>query len=109
MIEIKVKPLSVNEAWQGKRFKTTKYEAYEKLVSVLLPSLKIPPPPYRVYYEFGFSNIQADWDNPIKSFQDVLQKKYKFDDKHIFEAHVKKTIVKKGCEYVKFNIEHLPV
>jgi hypothetical protein len=40
---IKIKPLSVNKAWQGKRFKTNEYKQYEKEVSLLLPShLKIP-------------------------------------------------------------------
>jgi len=104
---IKIKPLSVNEAWKGKRFKTDKYSMYEKILLILLPKISIPSPPYKVFYEFGLSNIQSDWDNPIKSFQDVLQKKYGINDKHIFEANVKKTIVKKGDEFIKFRIDRM--
>ena len=38
-----IKPLSVNEAWQGKRFKTNSYKSYEKDVMRLLPAnLEIP-------------------------------------------------------------------
>jgi len=33
-----------------------------------------------------------------------LQKKYKFNDYEIYELNVKKVIVKKGQEYIKFNI-----
>lgn len=104
MVNVKIKPLSVNQCWQGKRFKTPKYKQYEKALLLMLPKIKLPLPPYKVYYEFGFSNSLSDWDNPIKPFQDVLQKKYNFDDRHIFEATVKKTKVKKGEEYIKFEI-----
>ena len=47
----------------------------------LLPSIKLPEPPYTVYYEFGFSSAASDIDNPVKLLQDILQKKYSFDDK----------------------------
>lgn len=109
MIEVKVKPLSVNEVWRGKRFKTDAYKNYEKLLLFKLPKITpFPEPPYRIDFEFGFSNRASDWDNPCKPLQDVLQKKYGFDDKHIFEASVKKVLVKKGEEYFKFQISSLP-
>lgn len=106
-IALDIKPLSVNKAWQGKRFKTGDYEAYEKLMLLSLPAMRIPDPPYRIYYEFGMSNKLADWDNPVKPTQDCLQKKYKFNDNEIYEAHVRKRVVKKGKEYIKIRIEHL--
>lgn len=102
-----VKPLSVNEAWQGRRFKTDKYEAYERLVYYMLPAGKLPEPPYKIYYEFGFSNERCDYDNPCKPLGDILQKKYHFDDSEIYEAHIVKKIVKRGKEYIKIKIEHL--
>ncbi len=74
-IQIHTKPLSVNEAWQGKRFKTKKYKAYEKELMLLLPNkYEIPEGDLQVRYEFGL-NIMADWDNPVKPLQDILQKK----------------------------------
>lgn len=107
-LRINIKPLSVNEAWQGKRFKSDRYKAYEMEMLLRLPAGHIPNPPYKVYYEFGFSNTLADFDNPCKPLGDILQKKYGFNDNQIYEAHIKKVIVKRGHEYVYVKIEHLP-
>ena len=75
MILVKVKPLSVNRAWQGKRYKTAEYANYEYGILWILPKIKIPKPPFKVSYEFGFSSRGSDIDNPVKCFQDVLVKK----------------------------------
>lgn len=107
MTKINIKPISVNECWQGKRFKTPKYNVYEKTMLLLLPKIKLPQPPYAVYYEFGFSSANSDLDNPIKPLQDILQKKYLFNDKDIFEMVVKKFKVKKREEYLKFEIKSI--
>ena len=101
---IQIKPLSVNEAWQGRRFKTPKYTGYEKELLLKLKPLPLPEPPYEISFTFGLSNINADWDNPVKPFQDILQKKYKFNDKDIMRAVVNKIIVPKGSEFISFNI-----
>jgi Holliday junction resolvase RusA-like endonuclease len=105
MNRIKIKPLSSNDAWKGRRFKTDLYKNYEKaLLFKLDKGFKLPEAPYEIHFEFGFSNKASDWDNPIKSFQDILQKKYKFNDKDIYRAVVEKKIVPKGEEYVQFDI-----
>ena len=104
---INIKPLSVNEAWKGRRFKTDKYKSYEMEMFYRLPSIKLPDPPLKVYYEFGFSRTNCDIDNPVKTIQDILQKKYGFDDKDIFEMVVKKVKVKTGEEYLKFEFKNL--
>ena len=106
-LNIPVKPLSVNDAWQGRRFKSDAYEAYEIEMLVRLPAGHLPPPPYRVYYEFGFSNKRCDFDNPCKPLGDILQKKYGFDDNEIYDAHIVKKVVKRGKEYIKVKIEHM--
>lgn len=108
-LAVRMKPLSVNDAWQGKRFKTDAYKAYETEMLLRLPPGEIPPPPYKVYYEFGFSNRQSDFDNPCKPLGDILQKKYGFNDSAIYEAHIVKRIVPKGNEYVFVRIEHIEV
>lgn len=106
MIEIKIKPLSVNIAWRGRRFKTLRYKEYEKELMYKLPkSLKIPEGKLKLYVEFGMSRA-SDWDNPIKPFVDVLQKKYHFNDNRIFEARVIKKISKEP--YINFEIITLP-
>ena len=103
-MRIAIKPLSVNQCWQGKRFKTNKYKNYEKELMYRLPVLKLHPPPYHLILKFGFSSKLADWDNPVKPFQDILQKRYNFDDRDIFKATVEKEIVKKGSEFIDFKI-----
>lgn len=107
MIKLELKPLSVNTAWQGRRYKTKEYEQYERNALLLLPDFKLPGPPYKLTIEFGFSNKASDIDNPLKTTLDILCKKYKFDDKDVYELNVKKVIVKKGAEYSQFKIEAL--
>lgn len=104
MQTIKIKPLSVNEAWQGRRFKTEKYKQYEKDLSLLLKPIKIlNPKRIMIEVEFGVSAL-SDIDNPIKPMLDILQKKYKFNDRDVFYLIVKKRIVKKGYEFIELDI-----
>lgn len=102
--KIDLPPLSANKAWKGRRFKTKEYQQYELAVSLLLPKFVLPATNLKLSYEFGFSNKASDLDNPVKMFQDILCKKYNFDDREIYELVVKKKIVEKGKEYIKFSI-----
>jgi Holliday junction resolvase RusA-like endonuclease len=105
MMRIDIKPLSVNQAWKGRRIKTKQYKDYEKALLLLLPkTYKIGEPPYHVEYIFGFSSVLSDVDNPVKLVQDILQKKYKFNDKDIQSFCATKEKVKKGEEYFSFEI-----
>ena len=108
-MKIKIKPLSVNECLQGRRFKTPKYKTYERELMLKLKPLELPKPPFEVYYKFGFSSKLSDYDNPIKPMQDILQKHYNFDDRDIFKAVVEKEIVKKGEEFIEFSIKHFDI
>lgn len=103
---LKIKPLSVNEAFQGKRFKTDKYNCFIQKMHFLLPmSILIPDEKnIKLAIEFGFSSKASDIDNCLKTFIDCLVKKYKVDDRFIYELHVFKTIVKKGEEFIKFKV-----
>jgi len=112
---VQIKPMSMNQAWRAvpvknrpgiaRNVKSRPYRKYEMDVSLQLPAtFKLPPPPYAIYLEFGLSNKNADWDNPIKPFVDILQARYKFNDKEIRTALVTKVIVTKGQEYVRWDI-----
>lgn len=105
VVFVPVKPMSVNDAWQGRRFKTIQYKEYERTVRSCLPLMNLPQAPYKISYEFGFSNGASDIDNPVKLFTDILQKFYGFNDKDIHELNVKKSRAVKGVEFVKFKIE----
>lgn len=104
MIRLNIKPLSVNNCWQGKRFKTPAYTAYEKQLLLMLKPMKLPDAPYRLKLRFGFSNKASDIDNPVKPILDILQKRYKFNDKEVYELISEKEIVKKGGEYFSFEM-----
>lgn len=103
MIHIQLKPLSINEAWRGRRTKTEKYKEYEWNCFTYLPKdYEVPEGKLVAMYEFGIAT-QADWDNPVKALQDILQKKYGFNDKDIMLAIVKKTVVKNGKGFFRFD------
>lgn len=103
-MKIDIKPLSVNEAWKGRRFKTDKYKKYESDVLKQLRPLKIPDGNLDIHIYVGFSNKQSDIDNAAKPFIDILQKKYGFNDSRIYQLSMYKQIVPKGQEYIAFDI-----
>ena len=107
MIKVNIKPLSVNNAWRGRRFKTEDYKQYEKDLAILLPKMKVPFGELEVWYEFGLSSKNADGDNCIKQFQDIISSCYGFNDRQIYKWNIEKVIVKKGEEYIKFKISKL--
>lgn len=106
-MRLNIKPLTVNQAWQGKRYKTPKYNKYINDVCMLLKPLEIPQGYLQLYIIFGLSSKNADIDNPIKCFVDCLQKKYGFNDRMIKRLIVEVDNCKKGDEYIEFSIEPL--
>lgn len=107
-MRINIKPLSVNQSWQGKRFKTPKYIQYENDVLFMLPKLDIPKNILlELTLKVGFSNKASDLDNICKPFQDILQKKYGFNDSQIYRLVMEKVIVNKGNDFIEFEIKEL--
>jgi len=108
MITLNIKPLSVNSAWKGKRYKSKAYDAYTKYIGLLLntegKNVVIPEGNLFIKFVFGFSNAAADLDNPIKPILDLLQQRFSFNDSRVYRIEVEKQIVKKGSEFVKFQI-----
>ena len=104
-MKINIKPLSVNDAWKGRRFKSNKYKAYELELWYKLPALKIPKGiKLELTINVGFSSAGSDLDNICKPFQDVISKKYKFNDNQIYRLIMNKEIVKKGSEFISFEL-----
>ena len=102
---IKIKPLSVNDAWKGQRFKTTAYKHYEQLLGLLLRPLTIPEGKLKLTLIWAFSSAGSDIDNPCKPCIDILQKKYGFNDSRIHKLDLEKTKVKKGDEFIYLLID----
>ena len=105
---VNIKPLSVNQVWQGRRFKTPKYKAYEKEMLLKLPNLNLNTKALlSVDITFGYSTRASDIDNGLKPFLDCLQKKYGINDNKIYSLNVTKEIVKKGDEFIQFSIKEI--
>jgi len=107
MIKLNIKPLSANEAFKGRKFRTAKYDKYIKDMMLLLPNSLVVPndKPLSIFIEFGYSSSLSDIDNGLKPFIDCLQKKYNFNDKLINELNVRKIKVSKGYEHIIFEIK----
>ena len=105
---VNIKPLSVNQVWQGRRFKTPLYKAYEKEMLLKLPNLNLNTKALlSVDITFGYSTRASDIDNGLKPFLDCLQKKYGINDNKIYSLNVTKEIVKKGDEFIQFSIKEI--
>lgn len=91
-IEIPLKALSSNDAWQGRRFKTPAYQRYERDVLTLLPRIATITGEVEIFYNFFLKNWKrTDNDNLIKCLQDCLVKgRIIEDDRKVREFHVRK-------------------
>lgn len=105
--KVDIKPLSVNEAWKGRRFKTGKYKQYEDLMSLALPKghQLADNGQLSLGLSIGVSSKNADLDNVCKPFLDILQKKYGFNDRYVYKIEMEKVDVVKGKEFIEFKIE----
>ena len=70
----------------------------------MLCPMDVPEGDLELHLKWGFSSAGSDWDNPIKPFQDCLQKKYSFNDNRVIRAVTEKVKVKKGEEFIQFEI-----
>ena len=102
---IKVKPMSVNQSYLGRKVKSAAYHKYEKLV---LSILEFDPVPEKglleIDFVFGVSSKLADLDNPIKALMDLLQKLHTFNDNRVFKLSAVKKLVPKGEEFFHYSI-----
>lgn len=104
MYHLKIKPLSLNCAYRGRRFETQLLRDFKKEVFYLAPKIKIPDCKLEVHYRFGVSSKNCDADNNVKAFQDAISTKYGFNDKQIYKISVEKIDVCKGEEFIDFEI-----
>lgn len=107
-VHLKIKALSVNQCWQGRRFKTPAYKDYEHTVTTLLPKLMLPEGKMQLKLKVGTSSKNSDTDNPTKPFLDILSKAYGFNDKVVYKIEIEKKDVEKGEEFVEFTLLPYP-
>ena len=108
MVHLDVKPLSLNNAYRGRRFKTPELAKFHTDVARLIAPIhaQLPTLGERISarYIFGVSSKNSDGDNLIKVFQDALAECYGFNDKRIYHWDVTKVDVPRGREYIEFEI-----
>ena len=102
IINLNIKPLSVNKAWQGKRYKSPEYKKYEIQMLRMLPDIEIKEFK-RLKITYGFSNMMSDIDNPTKLVLDLLQKKYNVNDRDLIYLVLHKEKTKKGEEFIEID------
>lgn len=102
--KVKVKALSVNKLYRGRRFRTPEYDTYEQEVMWQLPPAELIGEDLTLKLTVGLSNANADLSNTVKAIEDIAQKKYGFNDKHINHIEMHRDRVKKGFEYVDIEI-----
>jgi Holliday junction resolvase RusA-like endonuclease len=105
MPRIKIKPLSLNKAYCGRRFKTIELENYKKFLSYSLPKFEVPKEKLEVWLKFGMSSKGSDIDNCVKCFLDALAENYGFNDNKVYALHIEKIDVEKEQEFVDFEIQ----
>jgi len=74
----------------------------KKELFYILPKLEIPKGKLRIDFVVSYKNELSDIYNFLKPFIDILQKKYGFNDRDIYELNIKE---KRGEEFIEFNIE----
>jgi len=109
---LQCRPLSANQMHgRRKTYETKNYLAYRTLVAQKAGGIYgiSKENKFRVYVEAGFSNKRADADNVLKPLLDALTACIDddFDDSQVYVIEVKKTIVKKGYEFLRFHMEVL--
>lgn len=105
MHRLAIKPLSLNGAYRGRRFTTPELRVFKDSLWYMLPKIEIPDGKLAIYFVFGVSSKNSDGDNLIKCAQDAIAEKYGFNDKRIYEWHVYKEDVKRGQEYIEFDVQ----
>ena len=107
IIHLKVKPLTVNQAWKGRRYTSDDYKAYIAECLYKLPKITVEAKRYEIIFRFYLiHHATTDYDNLIKPIQDILVKKGILpDDRFIYKASQEK--IPSNTDYIE--IELLPL
>ena len=108
-IFLNLKPLSVNAAFQGRRFKTKECRQYDKTLDIALMPFKrdiVRSDWYAVQYSFFLRNFSmTDGDNMVKVLQDALVRNGFLSD----DRRIKRFIVEKfKAETDSIRVEIVP-
>ena len=105
-IALLISPLSVNKAWQGRRFKSKYYKKYCEDVKELIPrNVKRFTGDVDIEYLFYLKYYKTtDADNLIKPLQDILVSAGVIeDDRKIIKYYIEKFPAKQSSIIVKIR------
>ena len=104
---IPIKPISVNICWQGRRFKTPKYDAFIKEMLYTMPKREMLKGSVEIKVWLHLKSItRSDIDNFLKPIVDcVVRKGWIEDDRYIQHLEVKK--IKSEVEAIGIEIKTL--
>jgi Holliday junction resolvase RusA-like endonuclease len=97
-VKVDIKPLSVNQIWQGRRFKTGAYKVFEQEMLLRLPKKKRIDGQVAVNLTFALQKPNnCDLDNFIKPILDIITKKgYIYDDRRVYLLQAQKVLGKEN-------------
>lgn len=101
---VKVKPISINKAFQGRRFKTSECKEFEEELSYLLPKARLIKGEVEIRLTFFLKNYKrTDISNLVKILEDILVKKgFIEDDRKVKRMTLEKIQYKE--DYIKIEI-----
>lgn len=110
-VEIKIKPFSINAAYQGRRFKTKAAKLFEHNVLALLPKQEQLSGWIGASYEFGLMRrtfARSDVANFEKLVSDLLVKRgYIEDDRKIIDIQLRKVLA--DDYYIKVKLWQIDI
>ena len=102
-MKIDIKPMSANQCWQGRRFKTKEYKIWGEQISWLLKDYPKKEPPYLIEVTF---HTNQDLDNCLKSFLDSLQDAGIItNDRYVEKIVAVKQKCKRNEEFIEFEVK----
>ena len=103
-VTLPFRPLSINKAWQGRRYKTREYDDFITDCLWSLPRRKMIRGNVAVIMDFYLKRAKnCDVDNFIKPLLDIIVKKgYIKDDRYVFFLQAQKHYSQN--EKIKINI-----
>lgn len=91
-------------------YPTAEYKEFLKRFMEATESMEWPfaaTQPLKIMLTPQFSNKASDLDNVAKPTLDALQHIFSWNDKHVYEIHMYKELVKKGEERLEIHVEEL--
>lgn len=106
-VEVKLKPITVSKAWQGKRFKTKAYKDWQRDFCLLVGKQKPITGQLALTLEIYIKNEKMmDIDNTFKAIQDSMKLANMIeDDRFIYEIHAYKYHSEE--EFIRITLSHI--